>query len=254
MWRSITRWWKYVGVKVRVLHDERADPKVQLEQAILEAKAEHRRLADAAALVVAQQKHAQDRLDAKVGEYEKVKGKTNQALLMIDREAREGGGEKVATYTAAAESFANQVLVLEREIRELDDTLLRATHASEQAKHAVVENSAALQAKLDAKERLLSTLDRAKMQEALNDARGQFAQALDADSPTFAEVERKIRDREAVAQAQGELGELQRPHVDPAVAEIEAAQQSAEAQALLGQLRSQLGLPVPVEERRMLER
>ena len=50
------------------------------------------------------------------------------------------------------------------------------------------------------------------------------------------------------------LGELQRPQVDPAVLEIEAAQQSAEAQALLGQLRSQLGLPAPVEERRMLER
>ena len=254
MWRSIKQWWKYLGVKLRVVHEERADPKVQLEQAILESKAEHRRLADSAALVVAQQKQAQDRLDTKVEEYENVKAKTSQALLMIDREAREGHGDKVATYTTAAESFANQVLTLEREIRELDSTLLQATRASEQAKRAVVQNSAALQAKLDEKERLLSALDRAKMQEALNDARGQFEHVLDHDVPTFAEVERKIRDREAVAQAKGELGELQRPQVDPAVLEIEAAQQSAEAQALLGQLRSQLGLPAPVEERRMLER
>ena len=101
--------------------------------------------------------------------------------------------------------------------------LLQATRASEQAKSAVVQNSAALQAKLDEKERLLSALDRAKMQEALNDARGQFEDALDHDVPSFAEVERKIRDREAVAQAKGELGELQRPQVDPAVLEIEAA-------------------------------
>jgi phage shock protein A len=254
MWQSLKRWWKYLGVKLRVVHEERADPKVQLEQAILEAKAEHRRLSDAAALVVAQQKQAQDRLDSKVEEYDKVKAKTSQALLMIDREAREGHADKVATYTTAAENFANQVLALEREIRELDATLLQATRASEQAKSAVVQNSAALQAKLDEKERLLSALDRAKMQEALNDARGQFEDALDHDVPTFAEVERKIRDREAVAQAKGELGELQRPQVDPAVLEIEAAQQSAEAQALLGQLRSQLGLPAPLEERRMLER
>jgi phage shock protein A len=118
----------------------------------------------------------------------------------------------------------------------------------------VVQNSAALQPRLDEKERQLSALDRPNMQEALNDARGQFEHVLDHDVPTFAEVERKIRDREAVAQAKGELGELQRPQVDPAVLEIEAAQQSAEAQALLGQLRSQLGLPAPVDERRMLER
>jgi phage shock protein A len=254
MWQSLKRWWKYLGVKLRVVHEQHADPKVQLEQAILEAKAEHRRLADAAALVVAQQKQAQDRLDAKVEECDKAKAKASQALLMIDREAREGHGDKVATYTAAAESFAGQVLGLEREISELDSALLQATRTSEQAKRAVVQNSATLQAKLDEKERLLSTLDRAKMQEALNDARGTFEDVLDHDVPTFAEVERKIRDREAVAQAKGELGELQRPQVDPAVLEIEAAQQSAEAQALLGQLRSQLGLPAPSAERRMLER
>src|SRR5215207_2314988 len=151
MWHSIKRWWKYLGVKLRVVHEARADPKVQLEQAILESKAEHRRLADAAALVVAQQKQAQDRLDAKVEECEKVKAKTGQALLMIDREALEGHRDKAATYTTAAENFANHVLGLEREIRDLDATLLQATRASEQAKRAVVQNSAMLQAKLDEK-------------------------------------------------------------------------------------------------------
>jgi phage shock protein A len=254
MWRSIKQWWKYLGVKLRVVHEERADPKVQLEQAILESKAEHRRLADSAALVVAQQKQAQDRLDAKVEEYEKVKAKTSQALLMIDREAREGHGDKVATYTTAAENFANQTLALEREIRALDEALLEATRAGGQAKQAVVEKPAAQQAKLEEKERLLSALDRAKMHEALNDARGQFDRALDDDTPTFAEVEAKIRAREATAVARGELHELQRPYVDPAVLEIEAAQQSAEAQALLDRMRSQLGLPAPGEEQRMLER
>jgi len=236
------------------VHEERADPKVQLEQAILEARSEHRRLSDAAALVVAQQKQAQDRLDTKVEECERAKASAGQALLMIDREARLGNADKVATFTTAAEGLANRVLGYERELRELDDALLQSTRAAEQAKAAVVQNSTALQEKLDEQERLLSVLDRAKMQEALNDARGQFDDVLGQDVPTFAEVERKIRDREAVAQAKGELDELQRPHVDPAVLEIEAAQQSAEAQALLGQLRSQLGLPVPVEERRMLER
>jgi len=254
MWQSLKRWWKYLAVKLRVVHEERADPKVQLEQAILEARAEHRRLSDAAALVVAQQKQAQDRLDTKVEECERAKASAGQALLMIDREARLGNTDKVATFTTAAEGLANRVLGYEREVRDLDDALLQSTRAAEQAKAAVVQNATALQQKLDEQERLLSVLDRAKMQEALNDARGQLEQVLDRDVPTFAEVERKIQTRNAVAQAKGELASLQASNqVDPAVLEIEAAQQSAEAQALLVEMRSRLGLADP-DGPRMLER
>ena len=260
MWQSLKRWWKYLAVKLRVAHEERADPKVQLEQAILEARAEHRRLSDAAALVVAQQKQAQDRLDAKVAECEKAKASAGQALLMIDREARLGHADKVATFSTAAEGLANRVLGCEREVRELDQALLLASRAAEQAKAAVVQNATALQSKLDEQERLLSVLDRAKMQEALNDARGQLDDVLGDDVPTFAEVERKIRTREAVAQAHGELSALQASaQVDPGLLEIEAAQRSAEAQALLVQMRERLGLPAPVDDPapaspRMLER
>lgn len=260
MWQSLKRWWKYLGVKLRVIHEARADPKVQLEQAILEARDEHRRLADAAALVVAQQKQAQDRLDAKVGECDQAKASAGQALLMIDREARLGHTDKVATFTTAAEGLANRVLGLEREIRGLDQVLLQATRSAEQAKAAVVQNSTALQSKLDEQARLLSVLDRAKMQEALNTARGQLDDVLGDDVPTFAEVERKILNRHAVAEAKGELSALQASaHVDPGLLEIEAAQRSAEAQALLVQMRERLGLPAPVEDPapaspRMIER
>jgi phage shock protein A len=260
MWKSLKRWWKYLAVKLRVAHEERADPKVQLEQAILEARAEHRKLSDAAALVVAQQKQAQDRLDAKVVECDKARASAGQALLMIDREARLGHADKVATFTTAAEGLANRVLGFERELRELDQALLQATRAAEQAKAAVVQNATTLQSKLDEQERLLSVLDRAKMQEALNDARGQLDDVLGDDVPTFAEVERKILNRHAVAEAKGELSALQASaQVDPGLLEIEAAQRSAEAQALLVQMRERLGLPAPVEDpapasRRMIER
>jgi phage shock protein A len=260
MWQSLKRWWNYLAVKLRVAHEEHADPKVQLEQAILEARAEHRRLSDAAALVVAQQKQAQDRLDAKVAECEKAKASAGQALLMIDREARLGHTDKVATFTTAAEGLANRVLGCERDIREAGQALLQATSAAEQAKAAVVQNATALQAKLDERERLLSVLDRAKMQEALNNARGQLDDVLADDVPSFAEVERKIHNREAVAHAKGELSALQASaQIDPGLLEIEAAQRRAEAQALLVQMRERLGLPAPVDEPapaspRMLER
>ena len=82
---------------------------------------------------------------------------------------------------------------------------------------------------------------------------------LGDDVPTFAEVERKILNRHAVAEAKGELSALQASaQVDPGLLEIEAAQRSAEAQALLVQMRERLGLPAPVEDpapasRRMIE-
>ena len=98
-----------------------------------------------------------------------------------------------------------------------------------------MRNAKELEQQLDDRERLLSVLDRAKMQEALNEAHEQLSLLPGADVPTYAEVERKILGRQAVAEAKGELNAAQfSAGVDPAMLEIEAAQRSAEAQALPG--------------------
>ena len=197
--------------------EERADPKVQPRTGDPRGAASTARLSDAAALVVAQQKQAQDRLDAKVAECDKANASAGQALLMIDREGRLGHTDKVGTFTTAAEGLANRVLGFERELRELDQAPAPSDPLAEQAKAAVVQNATALQSKLDEQERLLSVLDRAKMQEALNAARGQLDEALGDDVPTFAEVERKILNRHAVAEAKGELSASRRaPRSTPA--------------------------------------
>ena len=149
-------------------------------------------------------------------------------------------------YTTAAEGLANRVLTLEREVGELDDALLQASAAAEDAKAAVVRNAKELEQQLDDRERLLSVLDRAKMQEALNQAHEQLSALPGADVPTYAQVERKILSRQAVAEAKGELNAAQfAAGADPAMLEIEAAQRSAEAQAFLAQMRTQLGLAAP---------
>src|SRR5436190_67316 len=46
MWTALRKWWKYLGAKASVRFDEVADPKVQLEQAIVEARDQHRKLAE----------------------------------------------------------------------------------------------------------------------------------------------------------------------------------------------------------------
>ena len=38
MFKTLRRFWKYLGAKVSSVFNEKADPKIQLEQAILEAQ------------------------------------------------------------------------------------------------------------------------------------------------------------------------------------------------------------------------
>ena len=55
MFKSIKRWWKYFTAKLNSSFNEKADPKVQLEQAITEAQEQHRRLKEQAANVIAKE-------------------------------------------------------------------------------------------------------------------------------------------------------------------------------------------------------
>src|SRR3954466_14653635 len=107
MFKVVKRWWKYMTAKVSGSFNERADPKVQLEQAIMEAQEQHRRLREQAANVIANQKQAEMRLNRSMGELEKVHGNPRQAVLMADEAGKQGNTAKAIEYTQAAESFAN---------------------------------------------------------------------------------------------------------------------------------------------------
>ena len=192
MWRVVKRWWKYLAMKLHVRHEENADPKVQLEQAIQEAKERHQQLTEQAANVIANQKQAQVRLDRAVDAYEKADASARQALLLADQEGRSGNADKAVHFEETAEVFANKVLETERRINELEEQLLQATSAAEGAKAAVIQNSMIVQKKLAEREQLLSTLDQAHMQETLNKAMQTLTSTIGDDVPTFEEVRKKV--------------------------------------------------------------
>ena len=89
MFKLAKKWWKYLTAKLTGSFNERADPKVQLEQAIAEAQSQHRRLKEQAANVIANQKQSELRLNAKMTELEKLNANARQALIMAD-DADEG--------------------------------------------------------------------------------------------------------------------------------------------------------------------
>jgi len=241
MANALTRWWKYLGAKADSSLDERADPKVQLEQAIREAQDQHRRLREQAANVIANQKQAEMRLNRAMGEYEKLTGNARQALIMADQATTAGDSAKAGEYTQAAETFANRLIAVENDVEDTKTLVLQSSQAAEQAKAAVAQNSAALQQKLAERQKLLGQLDQAKMQEQMNTAMESLSATVGEDVPTFEQVREKIEIRYAKAKG---AQELTTQGVEGRMLEVEKAAMNTEAVARLDVLREQMGLPV----------
>lgn len=239
MLKVLRRWWAYITAKLGMSLEERADPKVQLEQAISEAQDQHRRLKEQAANVIAHQKQTEMRLNRAMADLEKVSTNARQAVLMAEQAAQAGDQDKAAQYTATAESFANRLIALEREVEDLKALHLQSTEAANQAKAAVQQNATALQQKLAERQKLLSQLDQAKMQEQMNTAMASLSESVGQDVPTLDEVRQKIETRYARAKGMAELTESS---VESRMLEVEQAAMNTEAQARLAQIREQLGI------------
>jgi phage shock protein A len=239
MFKALKRWWKYLGAKVNSTFNAQADPKIQLEQAITEAHDQHRRLREQAANVIANQKQTEMRLDRALEEMQKVSANARQAVLMADEAGKAGDTDKVAEYTSAAESFATRLIAIEGEVEDLKGLALQSSKASDQAKAAVQQNATVLQKKLSERNKLMSQLDQAKMQEQVNSAMASLSETVGEDVPTFNEVRDKIESRYAKAKGMSELTETS---VESRMLEVEQAAANSEAQARLAQIRAQLGL------------
>ena len=239
MFKVFKRWWKYATAKLSGSFEERADPKVQLEQAIQEAQEQHRRLKEQAANMIAIRTQSEMRLNRDLDQLEKLNANARQAVLMADESQKGGDQGKANEYTAAAEAIANQLIALETSVEQEKQDLLKATDAANQAKAAVQQNSSMLQKKLSERNQLLGQLEQAKMQEQMNRAMTSLSETVGEDVPTLDEVRNKIEAR--YARAQG-MSELQGQTVESRMLEIEQATASAAAQTRLAEIRAQLGL------------
>lgn len=239
MIKLFRRFWKYLTAGANQKFDEKADPKIQLEQAITEAQQQHRTLTEQAANVIAQQKQTESRLNRAMEQLEKLNTNARQAIIMAEEASKAGDTAKATEYTQAAESIANQLIVVEGEVEELKTLALSAAQASDQAKAAVSQNGMLLQRKLAEKQKLLSQLEQAKMQEQMNSAMESLSATVGEDVPTMNEVRDKIEARHAKAKG---MAELQGSGVEGRMLEIEQAAQNTEAQTRLAQIKAELGL------------
>ena len=240
MWRALKRFWNYLAAAFSSKVEERADPRIQVEQAIEEAKNQHQLLSEQAAAVLGQQKELELKLGRSMEEVEKLQGSARQALLMADEARRKGDQKDAQQYEDAAQSFAMKLVTEENTMKDLKGMHDQSIEAATRARQAVETNALNLQKQLSERSKLLSQLENTKMQERLNDALKQMDElAPKGDIPTLAQVRDKIEQR--YAKALGE-SELRSTSVSSKMMQVEKAQLDAEAQSRLEALRAGLGL------------
>src|ERR687887_91419 len=106
----LVRAWKYASAWFGAKVDERADPKIQIEQAIQEAQRQHQALTQQAAAVIGNQRQLEMQLDRQLNSVENLQAQARQALVLAEKSRSEGDEAKAAQFEQAAQALANQLV------------------------------------------------------------------------------------------------------------------------------------------------
>ncbi|MCG5216208.1 PspA/IM30 family protein [Streptosporangium soli] len=238
MFKVIHRTWRYLVAALSGRLEARKDPAVQLEQAIQEAKEQHRLLTQQAAAVIGHEHELGMKYARAVEEAEKLQDNARQAVLLAEQ-ARAADDEKRArSFEDSAQAFATRLVAAEDTMRDLAGMLERARETSAQARTSVETNALMLQRKLAERMRLLSQLDQAKMQERYNKVTGDLTGlSPSTGTPTLDEVREKIEVR--YARALGEA-EINAGSVEARMIEVERATLDTQGAARLEKIKNDL--------------
>ncbi|MDP9275078.1 MAG: PspA/IM30 family protein [Chloroflexota bacterium] len=235
MFRLITRTWHYAVAFLSGTLDTLADPRVQIEQAIEDAKRQHAALSDQAAAVIGNQRELQLKLARTVTNLERLRASASQALVLAEDARTKGDTEKAGAHERTARLFAMQLATVESSAADLHELHERAAAAAKAAKGAVEHNAYLVQRQLAERSKLLTELEAAKMQERVATALqriGTFAPATDV--PSLQEIRDRIDRR--IARASGRY-EIASEGVEARVLDVEHALANARGDELLEEIR-----------------
>ncbi|MDT4924771.1 MAG: hypothetical protein QOG01_2484 [Pseudonocardiales bacterium] len=239
----IVRGWKYMSAWFGVKIDEKADPKIQIEQAIQEAQRQHQALTQQAAAVIGNQRQLAMQLDRQLNTIENLQSQARQALLLADKTRAEGDTAKAAQFEQTAQALANQLVSAESSVEDLKVLHDQALQAAGRARESVQTNSTMLQQRLAERTKLLSQLEQAKMQETVAASLQQMSDlAAPSNVPSLDEVRDKIEKRYAVALGQAELA---RDSTGSRILEVQQATLDMKGSARLDEIRASLAAETP---------
>lgn len=230
--------WKYLMAWFGNKVDEKADPKVQIQQAIQEAQRQHEALTRQAANVIGNQRQLEMKLDRQLNHIEELKSQTRQALVLADKAKAGGDAEKAAEFEQTAQVLANQLVTAEQSVQDLKTLHDQSLQAAAQAREAVQNNATLLQEKLAERTKLLTQLEQAKMQESVAQSLNQMNElAAPSNVPSLEEVRDKIEQRYATALGAASLAD---DGVAGRMLEVKKATVNLQGAARLDEIRASL--------------
>ncbi|MGB8649302.1 MAG: PspA/IM30 family protein [Mycobacteriales bacterium] len=234
--------WKYLMAAFGAKIDEKADPRIQIQQATEEAQRQHQALTQQAAAVIGNQRQLEMKLARQMSEVEKLQGSARQALVLADQ-VRASDPAKAAEYEQTALQFSNQLVSAEKSMEDLKTLHDQALQAAEQAKKAVETNATIVQKKLAERTQLLSQLEQAKMQEQVTRSLQSMSElSAPGNVPSLDEVRDKIEARYAKALGGAELAGSS---VEGRMLEVEKSTLDMAGQARLDQIRASMSGQLP---------
>ncbi|MGZ6840263.1 MAG: PspA/IM30 family protein [Frankiaceae bacterium] len=233
------RLFRYGSAYANTKFDEKADPRIQIEQAIQEAQRQHQLLTQQAAAVLGNRRQLEMKLARQLDEVERLQASARQSLVLADQARAAGDLQKSAQYEQTAQAFATQLVSTERSVEDLKVLHDQALQSSEAAKKAVEQNAYQMQQQLAERSKLLTQLEHAKMQEQMSKSLEQMSSiAPPGDTPSLGEVRDKIEKRYAVAMGRQELAS---GSVEGRMLEVQRATINTEAISRLDDIRASMG-------------
>jgi phage shock protein A len=239
----VVRWWRYMSAWSGAKLDEKADPKIQIQQAIEEAQHQHEQLTRQAANVIGNQRQLEMKLDRQLGQVETLQAQARQALVLADKSRAEGDEAKAGEFEQTAQALANQLVTAEQQVQDLKSMHDQSIGAAQQARQAVQDNAMMLQDKLTERTKLLSQLEQAKMQETVSASLSQMSElSAPKNTPSLEEVRDKIEKRYATALGQADLAQTS---VSGRMLEVKRETVNLQGSARLDEIRASLAASKP---------
>ena len=246
MFRLIFRTWHYSVAFLSQLFDQHADPRVQIEQAIEEAKRQHGLLADQAAAVIGNQRELQIKITRGNADLERLDASTAQALRLAATARSNGDEHGAARYERTAQLLATQLAATQSSLSDLGELHERAAAGANAARRAVEQNAFTLQRQTAERSKLLTELEAARMQERMAEALARIGSLAPAGNvPTLPQLQEKIDRR--IGRGAGRL-EIARDSVESQLIEVDRAVIDTRGEQLLDEIRRREGI-APAKEK-----
>ncbi|WJY69043.1 PspA/IM30 family protein [Corynebacterium auris] len=231
--------WKYLMQSLDAKIDENADPKVQIQQAVAEAKKRHREISQQAATIIGNRNQLQMKLDRLIKSQEDLQNKARTALQAADKASAAGDADKAQQFGSSAEVIASQLVSVEQELEQTKTAYAAAEKAAAEAQQQQKQSEARLQEQLGEVSKLESQIDQTLMQEQTARTMDSINQFGGNDNvPTLDGVREKIERRYASALGAQELAQ---DSVSGRMAEIETSGTDLAASNRLAEIRASLG-------------